>query len=198
MRSAGKERGAMTRVALMSALRIPGAMRGHDGRNAGSLHAGELKFLFRHPRRSNYLCARPLDARTTLVANPLVDARTSGQFKCNDRQIFFQTTTTMLFKSGSNSTNVEDVPNEFRPLRWAASLLLLLASSPSAAAPSVLPFAAPPPRAPRAQPQLPQTTRRVLREAPLTSKLSEYQNLSSIGSRTVGYGLVKNSIADFF
>ncbi|GBP68126.1 hypothetical protein EVAR_46289_1 [Eumeta japonica] len=30
------------RVALMGALRIPGAMRSYDGRNAGSLHAGGL------------------------------------------------------------------------------------------------------------------------------------------------------------
>ncbi|GBP59403.1 hypothetical protein EVAR_47962_1 [Eumeta japonica] len=35
-----KGRGATTRVALMGALRIPGAMRAHDGRDAGSLHAG--------------------------------------------------------------------------------------------------------------------------------------------------------------
>ncbi|GBP29028.1 hypothetical protein EVAR_10843_1 [Eumeta japonica] len=38
-RSAGKRRGATTRVALMDALRIPGAMRAHDGWDAGSLHA---------------------------------------------------------------------------------------------------------------------------------------------------------------
>ncbi|GBP46049.1 hypothetical protein EVAR_24243_1 [Eumeta japonica] len=38
--STGKGRGATTRIALMSALRIPGAMRAHDGRDAGSQHAG--------------------------------------------------------------------------------------------------------------------------------------------------------------
>ncbi|GBP53024.1 hypothetical protein EVAR_80986_1 [Eumeta japonica] len=36
----GKGRGVTTRVALMSALRIPGAMPAHDGRDAGSLQAG--------------------------------------------------------------------------------------------------------------------------------------------------------------
>ncbi|GBP72743.1 hypothetical protein EVAR_75362_1 [Eumeta japonica] len=40
VRSAGKGRDATTRVALMDALRIPGAMRAHDRRDAGSLHAG--------------------------------------------------------------------------------------------------------------------------------------------------------------
>ncbi|GBP28331.1 hypothetical protein EVAR_11793_1 [Eumeta japonica] len=40
VRSAEKGRGAETRVALMHALRISGAMRAHDGRYAGSLHAG--------------------------------------------------------------------------------------------------------------------------------------------------------------
>ncbi|GBO99175.1 hypothetical protein EVAR_481_1 [Eumeta japonica] len=40
VRSAGKGRGATTRVALMGAPRIPGAMRAHEGRDAGSLHAG--------------------------------------------------------------------------------------------------------------------------------------------------------------
>ncbi|GBP37485.1 Gamma-glutamylcyclotransferase [Eumeta japonica] len=39
-RGAGKGRGATTRIALMGVLRIPGAMRAHDGRDAGSLHAG--------------------------------------------------------------------------------------------------------------------------------------------------------------
>ncbi|GBP12120.1 hypothetical protein EVAR_5941_1 [Eumeta japonica] len=76
VRSAGKRRSATTRVALMGALRIPGAMRAHDGRDAGSLHAGGA--LSRTYRRdngiSNYLCARPLDAQTTLEADPLVDA----------------------------------------------------------------------------------------------------------------------------
>ncbi|GBP64678.1 hypothetical protein EVAR_47694_1 [Eumeta japonica] len=38
--SAGKGHGATTRIALMDALRIPGAMRAHDGRDAGSLQAG--------------------------------------------------------------------------------------------------------------------------------------------------------------
>ncbi|GBP69303.1 hypothetical protein EVAR_57547_1 [Eumeta japonica] len=45
----------------------------------------------------------------------------------------------MLFESGSKSTNVENVPNRFHPLRWADSLLLLLASSPSAALCSRMP-----------------------------------------------------------
>ncbi|GBP40414.1 hypothetical protein EVAR_25266_1 [Eumeta japonica] len=36
----GKGRGATTRVALMGAPRIPGTMRAHEGRDAGSLHAG--------------------------------------------------------------------------------------------------------------------------------------------------------------
>ncbi|GBP20221.1 hypothetical protein EVAR_82094_1 [Eumeta japonica] len=40
VRSVGKGRGATTRVALMGALRIPGAKRAHEGRDAGSLHAG--------------------------------------------------------------------------------------------------------------------------------------------------------------
>ncbi|GBP09680.1 hypothetical protein EVAR_76649_1 [Eumeta japonica] len=35
-----KGRGTTMRVALMGALRIPGAMRAHDGRDAGSQHAG--------------------------------------------------------------------------------------------------------------------------------------------------------------
>ncbi|GBP91356.1 hypothetical protein EVAR_64401_1 [Eumeta japonica] len=35
-----KGRGATTRVALKGALRIPGALRAHDRRDAGSLHAG--------------------------------------------------------------------------------------------------------------------------------------------------------------
>ncbi|GBP69214.1 hypothetical protein EVAR_54174_1 [Eumeta japonica] len=33
-----KGRGATTRVALMGALRIPGVMRAHDGRDTGDLH----------------------------------------------------------------------------------------------------------------------------------------------------------------
>ncbi|GBP17301.1 hypothetical protein EVAR_17789_1 [Eumeta japonica] len=40
VRSAGKGCGATTRVALMGTLRILGAMRAHDRRDAGSLHAG--------------------------------------------------------------------------------------------------------------------------------------------------------------
>ncbi|GBP26418.1 hypothetical protein EVAR_75550_1 [Eumeta japonica] len=36
----GKGCGATTRVALMGALRIPGATRAHGGRDRGSLHAG--------------------------------------------------------------------------------------------------------------------------------------------------------------
>ncbi|GBP77947.1 hypothetical protein EVAR_83195_1 [Eumeta japonica] len=92
----------------MAVLRIPGAMRAHDGRDAGSLHAG---------------------GALPETISP-------------DRQVFFlQTTTTTFFESGSKSTNVENVPNELHPLRWAASLLLL-ASSPSAAAPPVPPSAA--------------------------------------------------------
>ncbi|GBP69302.1 hypothetical protein EVAR_57546_1 [Eumeta japonica] len=35
----GRGRGATTRIALKGALRIPGAMRAHKGRYAGSLHA---------------------------------------------------------------------------------------------------------------------------------------------------------------
>ncbi|GBP60601.1 hypothetical protein EVAR_50965_1 [Eumeta japonica] len=38
--SAKKGRGATTRVVVMGALRISGAMRAHDGRDTGSLHAG--------------------------------------------------------------------------------------------------------------------------------------------------------------
>ncbi|GBP88144.1 hypothetical protein EVAR_59678_1 [Eumeta japonica] len=39
-RGTGKGRDATTRVALMGVLWIPGAVRAHDGRDAGSLHAG--------------------------------------------------------------------------------------------------------------------------------------------------------------
>ncbi|GBP44763.1 Unconventional myosin-Va [Eumeta japonica] len=54
---AGKECGTTTRVALMGALRIPGAMRAHDGRDAGSLHtrAALYQKLYRRDNGVSYV-----------------------------------------------------------------------------------------------------------------------------------------------
>ncbi|GBP90396.1 hypothetical protein EVAR_65805_1 [Eumeta japonica] len=91
VRSAGKGRGATTRVALMGAPRIPGAMRAHDGRDAGR------NYIAVPLRRSNCLCARPFDVRTTLVVNPLVDTP-------NVKTVQMQRPTGLLSSNDDNDT----------------------------------------------------------------------------------------------